>query len=37
MEVTEFEKRVREDLIGFLTRKGALDRRVPECPDVEER
>lgn len=37
MEVKEFEKRVREDLIGFLTRKGALDRRVPECPDVEER
>lgn len=35
--VAEFENKVREDLITFLQRKGALDPQVPECPDVEEK
>lgn len=35
--VNSFEAKVREDLIGFLQRKEALDAHVPECPDVEER
>lgn len=35
--VAEFESSVREDLIGFLQRKGAIDEVVPQCPDVEER
>lgn len=35
--VSEFEEKVRKDLIEFLQRKEALDDHVPECPDVEER
>ncbi len=35
--VDKFETKVREDLIGFLQKKGALDPHVPECPDVEEK
>ncbi len=35
--VSEFEEKVRKDLIEFLQRKEALDAHVPECPDVEER
>lgn len=33
----QFEEHVREDLQEFLKRKGVLDARVPECPDVEEK
>lgn len=35
--VSEFENKVREDLIKFLQKKEALDEIVPECPDVEEK
>lgn len=35
--VERFEKKVYEDLTGFLQRTGALDEHIPECPDVEER
>lgn len=35
--VQKFEDKVREDLIGFLQKKEALDAHVPECPDVEEK
>jgi len=35
--VKEFEARVREDLTGYLTHRGVLDNREPECPDVEDR
>ncbi len=35
--VSEFEEKVRKDLVEFLQRKEALDAHVPECPDVEER
>ncbi len=34
--VESFEAKVREDIIGFLQKKEALDPHVPECPDVEE-
>lgn len=33
--VENFEAKVREDLVGFLRRKGAIDAIVPVCPDVE--
>ena len=35
--VKDFEERVRKDLVDFLVSKGALDKHVPECPDVEEK
>lgn len=35
--VSEFENKVREDLIKYLQKKEALDEIVPECPDVEEK
>lgn len=35
--VDSFEAKVREDIVGFLQKKEALDAHVPECPDVEER
>ena len=35
--VSKFEDKVRKDLIDFLISKGALDKHVPECPDVEEK
>ncbi len=35
--VSEFEEKVRKDLVEFLQQKGALDDHVPECIDVEER
>ena len=35
--VQKFEEKVKEDLISYLQRKGALDQVVPECPDVEEK
>lgn len=35
--VGEFEKKVEEDLTRFLQDKGALDKQVPQCPDVEEK
>lgn len=35
--VKKFEEKVREDLIGFLQKKEAVDPHVPECPDVEEK
>lgn len=37
MNATEFEDKVKKDLFEFLQRKGALDKHVPECPDVEEK
>lgn len=33
--VVDLEAKVREDLVGFLRRKGAIDAIVPVCPDVE--
>lgn len=33
--VTLFEEKVRQDLTAFLQKKGSLDAKVPECPDVE--
>lgn len=33
----EFEEKVKEDLTSFLQYKGALDPKVPECPDVEDK
>lgn len=35
--VKGFEEKVRQDLTSFLQHKGALDEKVPECPDVEEK
>lgn len=35
--VSNFEEKVKEDLRGFLRRKGAIDEHFPECPDVEEK
>lgn len=35
--VEKFEELVRNDLISFLQHKEALDEKVPECPDVEEK
>lgn len=35
--VAEFENKVRQDLISFLQWKEAVDKKVPECPDVEEK
>lgn len=35
--VSNFEDKVRKDLVDFLISKGALDKHVPECPDVEEK
>lgn len=35
--VSDFEEKVRKDLIEFLQKKEALDAHVPECPDVEEK
>lgn len=35
--VKNFEDKVRKDLVDFLVNKGALDKHVPECPDVEEK
>lgn len=32
-----FEEKVRKDITEFLQYKGALDKHIPECPDVEER
>lgn len=35
--VKEFEEKVRKDLTEFLISKDALDRHIPECPDVEDK
>lgn len=35
--VDKFENKVRADLISFLQYKEALDQKLPECPDVEEK
>lgn len=35
--VKDFEEKVRKNLVDFLVSKGALDKHVPECPDVEEK
>lgn len=35
--VEAFEAKVQEDIIGFLQKKGVLDKVVPDCPDVEEK
>lgn len=35
--VKNFEDKVKKDLTDFLIDKGALDKHVPECPDVEEK
>ncbi|MBD5290724.1 MAG: hypothetical protein HDS24_01425 [Bacteroides sp.] len=35
--VAQFEEKVKTDLLDFLKRKGAIDARMPECPDVEEK
>lgn len=35
--VDKFEKKVKDDLIAYLQHKEALDKHVPECPDVEEK
>lgn len=35
--VSKFEDKVRQDLISFLQHKEAVDKHVPECPDVEEK
>lgn len=35
--VKGFGERVRNDLMGFLVGKGAVDAHLPECPDVEEK
>lgn len=35
--VAEFEEKVRQDLISFLQWKESIDKKVPECPDVEEK
>ncbi len=35
--VSNFEDKVRKDLVDFLISKEALDKHVPECPDVEEK
>ena len=35
--VEDFEAKVGADLTAFLQKKGVLDARVPECPDVEEK
>lgn len=32
-----FEAKVRKDLVDFLQYKEAIDKHVPECPDVEEK
>lgn len=37
MTASEFEKKVHDDLFEFLQRKGAVDKHIPECPDVEEK
>lgn len=34
--VDNFEKKVREDLMGFLQRNDRVDSHIPECVDVEE-
>lgn len=34
---TEFEEKVRRDLIAFLKSKEAIDKQEPQCPDVEEK
>lgn len=36
-EVADFEAKMREDLAGFLQKKGVVDGMVPVCPDVEEK
>lgn len=36
-QVDAFQAKVRDNLIEFLQKKEALDERVPECPDVEEK
>ncbi len=36
-QVSYFEERVRKDLVDYLVDKEALDRHVPQCPDVEEK
>ncbi|MBD5193345.1 MAG: hypothetical protein K2M72_02895 [Paramuribaculum sp.] len=33
----QFEDKVRRDLTEFLQKREALDKHVPECPDVEEK
>lgn len=35
--VKEFGEKVRNDLVSFLQSKGALDKQLPECPDVAEK
>lgn len=35
--VKSFEDKVRNDLMTFLQGKEAVDKHVPECPDVEEK
>lgn len=35
--VEEFEEKVKLDLKAFLQRKEAIDKQIPECPDVEEK
>ncbi len=35
--VKEFEGKVRKELIEFLQKKGAIDKHIPECPDIEEK
>ena len=32
-----FEEWLHKDVHEYLTRRGAVDERLPECPDVEER
>lgn len=31
-----FEERLRRDLTDYLVSHGAMDKHIPECPDVEE-
>lgn len=35
--VSRFEDKVRQDLTAYLQKKEALDEKVPECPDVEDK
>lgn len=35
--VKSFEEKVGENLTNFLQMKGAMDKHLPECPDVEEK
>ncbi len=35
--VKNFEKKVHDDLYGYLRHKEAIDEHIPECPDVEEK